>query len=129
MENPYESPNKSGALPTLTDKAVPRTLYASALLGGRFGLKWTTIIIGTILLIVFLASIALVPYRGFYDNDWSDITDPNRRRLMAELVGGLFMVYAFCCFAAFVIGGIIYSIDHLANSKSSVSNTIEENAG
>ena len=93
------------------------TFSEAAMCGIRVAIKWVTRIFAPLVLLGFVAIVALILYHGINEGDWSLILDPDDRWLLAQMLAMLPLVYMVPCFWASLFACMIYCVRHAVSSR------------
>ena len=120
MENPYESPSTSqtNSAPALKFDSVS----LAAIAGLRNAIRWVTIIVAPILVLVFVGMQIFFIYRGVTVGIWPEYTAPQFWYSMIVLALLLLASYLVVCFWAGLFSALLFSIRHVHASRKLTAN-------
>ena len=128
MENPYQTPSKRSAEHVPKSSSQKQNIrYAnlrSAVIDGvKIAIKWVTIIVAPILLLVFLGILGVLVYRGLQFGIWPQYDHSQFWYSIVLLVCGLIAGYLVACFWVCLFGAIVFGIRHIVLGRTSNEET------
>ena len=120
MENPYQSPLPSSN----TESGVPEhASFSHALISGvRTAIRWVTIIVAPILVLVFVGMQIALVYRGLTVGIWPEYSTPQFWFSMIVFALLLLGSYLVACFWGGLFAAVVYSLQHLFSRRHNSAN-------
>jgi hypothetical protein len=117
-DNPFQSPSTDRPdRKNVANASQPTSLAGAALAGIRFAIKWVTIILVPILVLILIGFLGLTVYRAAMLGDLSLIFESERRREVVRFFRISIGTYLVCCLWISIFAATAYSIRYLLTKK------------
>ncbi|GAB5404408.1 MAG: hypothetical protein Aurels2KO_26390 [Aureliella sp.] len=122
MENPYQAPATVVGLEP--EHPQYESFVVAAVAGAKTAVRWVTIIVAPILILLFAGMQCVFVYRGMTTGIWPEYATPQFWYSMVVFALMLIAAYLVACFWVGLFSTVLFAIRHLFQRKRLTKNAV-----